>query len=52
MPRKVWGSQLLCSRVTGHLAPSTSFPSESARPVGCAVRFFFPRNEWRYQICK
>jgi len=23
-----------------------------ARPVGCAVRLFFPRNEWRYQICK
>jgi hypothetical protein len=23
-----------------------------ARPVGCAVRLFFSRNEWRYLICK
>jgi hypothetical protein len=23
-----------------------------ARPVGCVVRLFFSRNEWRYQSCK
>jgi hypothetical protein len=22
------------------------------RPVGCAVRIFLSRNEWRYLICK
>ena len=22
-----------------------------ARPVGCVVRLFFSRSEWRYQIC-
>jgi hypothetical protein len=36
------GRRVLCVTITD--APEGWW----ARPVECVVRFFFPRNEWRY----